>query len=100
MSGLNNMAKQSANKRIATAASFLQSKLESGKSISDSMLEYPELFPPFYTSMVRAGEVSGNLEQVLNDYNDLPRMADKAEKRYQGSACISGNCINRCCSVS
>ena len=67
MSGLSDMAKQSANRRIATATSFLQSKLETGKSISDSMLEYPELFPPFYTSMVRAGEVSGNLEQVLND---------------------------------
>lgn len=67
MSGLSDMAKQSANRRIATAASFLQSKLETGKSISDSMLEYPELFPSFYTSMVRAGEVSGNLEQVLND---------------------------------
>lgn len=67
MSGLNQMAKQSANRRIATAASFIQSKLESGKSISDSMSDYPELFPQFYISMVRAGEVSGNLEQVLND---------------------------------
>ena len=67
MSGLNDMANQSANKRMATAASFLQSKLESGKSISDSMRDYPELFPPFYASMVGAGEIAGNLEQVLND---------------------------------
>lgn len=67
MSGLNDMAKQSINMRTSSAASFLQSKLESGKSISDSMAEAPELFPPFYTSMVKAGEVSGNLEQVLND---------------------------------
>ncbi len=67
MSGLSDMAKQSMNRRISSAASLLQSKLETGKSISDSMLEYPELFPSFYTSMVRAGEVSGNLEQVLND---------------------------------
>jgi type IV pilus assembly protein PilC len=67
MSGLNDMANQSANRRMATAASFLQSKLESGKSISDSMRDHPELFPPFYASMVGAGEVAGNLEQVLND---------------------------------
>jgi type IV pilus assembly protein PilC len=67
MSGLSDMANQSSNKRMATAASFLQSKLESGKSISDSMHDYPELFPPFYASMVGAGEVAGNLEQVLND---------------------------------
>jgi type IV pilus assembly protein PilC len=67
MSGLNDIAKQSANRKISMVASLLQTKLEAGKSISDSMLEYPELFPPFYISMVRAGEVSGNLEQVLND---------------------------------
>jgi type IV pilus assembly protein PilC len=67
LGGLHQMAQQSANRRIAAAASFIQSKLESGKSISDSMAEYPELFPQFYISMVRAGEISGNLEQVLND---------------------------------
>jgi type IV pilus assembly protein PilC len=67
MNGLHEMAKQSANRRIATAASFLQYKIEAGKSIAEAMAEYPELFPPFYISMVRAGEISGNLEQVLND---------------------------------
>jgi type IV pilus assembly protein PilC len=67
MSGLSDITNQSSNKRMAAAASFLQSKLESGKSISDSMRDYPELFPPFYASMVGAGEVAGNLEQVLND---------------------------------
>jgi type IV pilus assembly protein PilC len=67
MSGLNEMAGQSANRRIGAAASFLQTKLEAGKSIADSMAEYPELFPPFYVSMISAGEISGNLEQVLGD---------------------------------
>ncbi len=67
LSGLRDMAKQTTNKRLSFTAASLRSHLESGKSISDSMLEYPDFFPPFYTSMVRAGEVSGNLEQVFND---------------------------------
>lgn len=67
MSGLGDMAQQTTNKKISLAASSLQSQLESGKSISDSMHEYPDFFPPFYTSMVKAGEASGNLEQVFND---------------------------------
>ena len=66
MTGLEDMAAQSANKKISFAASAVQAKLETGMSISDAMAEYPDLFPHFYTSMVRAGEVSGNLEQVLN----------------------------------
>lgn len=67
MSGLQDMSKQSVNSRISGAAYLIQAKLESGKSISESMLEYPDLFPPFYVSMVKAGEASGNLEQVFND---------------------------------
>jgi type IV pilus assembly protein PilC len=67
LSGLRDMSQQTANKRLSLAASAVQSQLESGKSISDSMLENPDFFPPFYIIMVRAGEVSGNLEQVFND---------------------------------
>ena len=67
MSGLSDMARQSINRRLSLTASLLHSKLESGRSISESMSEYPKLFPSFYTSMVRAGEASGNLEQVLNE---------------------------------
>jgi type IV pilus assembly protein PilC len=67
MSGLSDMANQSINGRISQAASLLHYELKAGKSISDSMLEHPGLFPPFYTSMVKAGETSGKLEQVLND---------------------------------
>jgi len=67
MRGLSDMANQSISGRISQAASLLHSDLKAGKSISDSMLERPGLFPPFYTSMIKAGETSGKLEQVLND---------------------------------
>lgn len=67
LSGLGDMATQTSNKRLSAVASSLRTQLESGKSISDSMHEYPGFFPSFYVSMVRAGEVSGNMEQVFND---------------------------------
>lgn len=67
MGGLSDLAKQSSSRKISHTASMLSAKLESGKSISDSMLDYPDLFPSYYTSMVKAGEVSGSLEQIFND---------------------------------
>lgn len=67
MTGLNDIAQQTENRKISNAASLLQEKIESGKSIADSMIEYPEIFPSFYARMVRAGELSGNLERVLSD---------------------------------
>ncbi len=67
MGGLADMAGQTVNLRISRTASLLTQKLESGKSISESLQELPELFPVYYTSMIRAGEASGNLEQILKD---------------------------------
>lgn len=85
MSGLQDMSKQSVNSSISGAASLLQSKLESGKSISESMLEHPDLFPPFYVSMVKAGEASGNLEQVFTDMMAYLEWQIKLKKDVQAA---------------
>ncbi len=67
MSGLGDLANQTANRKISRTASMIYTKLESGKSISESMFDYPDIFPGYYASMVRAGEAAGSLEQILND---------------------------------
>jgi type II secretory pathway component PulF len=67
MNGLNDLASQTTNKKQSRTASMLYMKLESGKSISESMSDYPDLFPSYYTSMVKAGEAAGSLEQILID---------------------------------
>ncbi len=85
MSGLQDMSRQSVNSRISGAASLIQAKLESGKSISESMLEHPDLFPPFYVSMVKAGEASGNLEQVFHDIMAYLEWQIKLKKDVQAA---------------
>lgn len=67
LDGLNSIGMQSSNSKVSRAASILHDKIESGKSIYGSMLEHPELFPNIYVSLIRAGEVSGNMDQVLDD---------------------------------
>lgn len=61
----------------ATLAQMLRSVRE-GKSLGAAMESHPRVFPPFYVSMVRAGEASGDLPGIflqLADYqaatNDL-----------------------------
>lgn len=39
--------------------------IKTGKTLADCMAEYPRVFPPLYSSSIRIGEVSGNLEEVL-----------------------------------
>jgi len=49
--------------------------IESGSSLSDSMAKHPKVFDKLYVNMVRAGEIGGVLEAVLN------KIAEFLEKR-------------------
>jgi len=50
--------------------------IEGGSSISEALGKHPKTFSHFYINMVKAGEVSGNLQKSLND------LADNIEKNY------------------
>ena len=47
------------------AARLLRERVETGHVLSTAMAEQPELFSPFYRSMVRTGEIAGILEETL-----------------------------------
>lgn len=44
----------------------ISSGLSSGQSLSELLSIYPDVFSRFYISMVKAGETSGNLPDILN----------------------------------
>lgn len=44
----------------------LRAALLSGESLADAVADHPALFPPMYGALVRVGEVSGTLDQVLD----------------------------------
>jgi general secretion pathway protein F len=43
----------------------LRAALLGGESFADAVADHPALFPPMYGALVRVGEVSGTLDQVL-----------------------------------
>jgi general secretion pathway protein F len=43
----------------------LRAALLSGESLADAVADHPALFPPMYGALVRVGELSGTLDQVL-----------------------------------
>ncbi len=51
--------------------------LQEGTSFSDSIAKYPEIFPPVYVSLVKAGESSGLLDQIFL------RLANNLEKQQK-----------------
>ncbi|MDK2992754.1 MAG: type pilus assembly protein PilC [Clostridiales bacterium] len=71
------MREQVTNKSLKEALGEIYQSVQVGKALSDSMEEYPRVFPAMLVEMVRVGEVSGTLD------TSLERMADTYEKQYK-----------------
>lgn len=62
---LNMIAKQTNNRYLKMVLSDINAKIKDGKSFSESLESYPKLFPSLYSSTIRTGEASGNLNEIL-----------------------------------
>jgi general secretion pathway protein F len=51
--------------RLRPVVGKLRTALLSGESLAGAVADHPALFPPMYVALVRVGEVSGTLDQVL-----------------------------------
>lgn len=59
------LAIQSKSRYFKEVLNSIKENIKTGKSLADSMAEYPKIFPPLYSSSIRIGEIGGNLEEVL-----------------------------------
>ncbi len=67
------LSMQSENPTLRKKLKEVVDDLQGGNSISGSLNKHPDVFSPFYISMVKAGEESGKLDQTfmyLADYLD------------------------------
>lgn len=77
LNSLNIISGQTANKYLKAVLLDVISKIKDGKSLSESLSLHQDLFSHLYTSMIRAGELSGNLEVTLK------RLAQFLEKEEE-----------------
>lgn len=59
----------------------IRDKLKSGVSLSDAFASYGDLFPPIYSTSLRAGERSGDLEGVLKRFLRYQKMIVALRKK-------------------
>ena len=58
---------------LKTTLARIKDEVNEGNSLTQSISHFPEVFPPFYVNMVRAGEASGTINLVLDrlaDFNE------------------------------
>jgi MSHA biogenesis protein MshG len=53
------------NRSMKTVIGNVRSSLDSGRELAVAFSEHPKVFSPFYLSMVRVGEMTGMLEDIL-----------------------------------
>ncbi len=66
LSALTLLSKQTEHAGLRRMVEQMVAAVRDGRPLSDAMAEHPRVFPPLYVSMVRAGEVGGQLEQSLD----------------------------------
>jgi MSHA biogenesis protein MshG len=65
MRGLAGLQESAVSKSFGRVIKDLRESLDSGRELSAAMRRHPEVFSPFYLSMVRVGEMTGRLEDVF-----------------------------------
>lgn len=81
------LVEQTEQRRMKKIISEVADEVDGGAKLSQSFERYPKAFSDFYVSMVRSGETSGKLDEVLN------YLADQLEKDYDLQSRIRGAMI-------
>lgn len=67
------MGQQQRHMRFREVVASIRLSIQQGRSLSDSLRDYPRIFPELYISMIRAGEEGGSLREVLKDLAEYQR---------------------------
>jgi len=65
LAALQVLREQAETPDLATAIHAVQIDIEAGKRLSQALGAHPQFFSPFYVGMVRAGEIAGSLDTIL-----------------------------------
>jgi len=63
---LQNIKAQTQNKKFISVLEHVNDDIQTGVSFADSLAKFPGIFDELFVNMIRVGEISGNLEEVLN----------------------------------
>ncbi len=77
LDGLADLADSTDNKRFREVISAMHEDMEGGKLLSEAMTQHPAVFDHLFTSLIRTGEQTGNMQEVLRDLATTQRWQDE-----------------------
>ncbi|HYX64060.1 MAG TPA: type II secretion system F family protein [Burkholderiales bacterium] len=77
MEGLVDLRESVENPRFREVVSGLIESIEGGRSLSQALAEFPEVFSKVFVSLVRSGEQTGRLAEVLKSLTETLKWEDE-----------------------
>jgi len=65
LDGLKTLSLQTRNRKLQEILEEASRAIEGGSSLSEALSRHPSIFPEIYVNMIRAGEMSGRLEEIF-----------------------------------
>ncbi len=85
LKGLEVLAKQEKDKVLKRTVTDLAESVQGGSTFSESLGGHPKIFNKLYINMVKAGELGGVLEVVLNRLAEFQEKAQQLKNKVQAA---------------
>ena len=63
----------------------MKSKVEAGSTFADALADHPKAFDDLFVQLVRAGEIGGILDTILNRLGAYIEKNEKLKRRVKGA---------------
>lgn len=84
------LKKQTKNPKLSEILVSVSNDINSGETFSSALAKFPKVFSKLFTSMVRAGEESGNLSGALSDIGINLEKSHSLTKKVRGALIYPG----------
>ncbi len=82
---LDSLVRSTVNPSLRALLKDIRSGVAEGKTLTDSMRQFPTVFPPLHTAMVQAGERAAFLEEVLRSLAGFLERLDELRGKVMGA---------------
>ncbi|MDE2510255.1 MAG: type II secretion system F family protein, partial [Elusimicrobia bacterium] len=91
---------QAENPAFKEVLGAVKSDIESGLSISDALKKHPDAFPDLYTSMVKAGELGGILDTILERLTVYMESSEQLKAKVKSAMMYPAIVLSICACVT
>ncbi|MCB0283668.1 MAG: type II secretion system F family protein [Calditrichae bacterium] len=80
---LNVIKEQAQTETFENMITAVARDIEEGSKLSDALAQFPKAFPPIYVNSIRVGEISGTIEETLEQLAAFMEEDDKVKKQVK-----------------